>query len=70
MPGRAAIERRLPFSAGKSHRLDDAITDLAGAADDSWLIAGTASGRLVRYDGTGSTVIKRRANSCLPPIWR
>ena len=56
MPGLAAIERRLPFSAGKSHHLDDAITDLAGAADDSWLIAGTASGRLIRFDGAGSTV--------------
>ena len=53
MPGLAAIESRQPFSVGGSHRLDDAVTDLAGAADDSWLIAGSASGRLVRFDSAG-----------------
>lgn len=53
MPGLAAIERRMPFSTTSSRRLDDAVTDLAGAADDSWLVAGTASGRLTRLDGSG-----------------
>ena len=56
MPGLAAIERRQPFSTDVSHRLDDAVTDLAGAVDGGWLIAGTASGRLSRYDRAGKSI--------------
>lgn len=53
MPGLAAIEMRQPFTVGPSHRLDDAVTDLAGA-NDTWLVAGTASGRLTRFDHEGN----------------
>ncbi|MCB1800303.1 MAG: WD40 repeat domain-containing protein [Gammaproteobacteria bacterium] len=62
MPGLAAIERRLPFSLVGSRRLDDAITDLAGAADDSWLMAGTASGRLTRLGGSGEPLDEWQAH--------
>ncbi len=56
MSGLASSERRQAFAVGASYRLDDAVTDLAGAEDDTWQIAGTASGRLVRFDGSGRPV--------------
>ncbi len=56
MSGLAAIECHQPFTVDISNRLDDAITDLAGARDDSWFIAGTAAGELVRLDRTGRPV--------------
>lgn len=62
MPGLAAIQRRLPFSVAGSRRLDDAVTDLAGATDDSWLVAGSASGRLTRFDGSGELLNEWQAH--------
>jgi WD40 repeat protein len=44
---------RPTFCSSGSQSLDDAVTDLAGAADDSWIVAGTASGRLYRCDSSG-----------------
>jgi WD40 repeat protein len=44
---------RQTFCPGDSQRLDDAVTDLVGASDDSWIVAGTASGRLYRCDNNG-----------------
>ena len=56
MPGLAAIDHRQPFNVDVSHRLNDAVTDITGAFDGSWMIAGTARGQLLRYDRAGSRI--------------
>lgn len=56
MPGLAAITMQQTFFAGYSHRLDDAVTDLAVVPGDDAVIAGTASGRLYRFDRNGTPI--------------
>lgn len=62
MPGLAAIDRRQPFSIGASHLLDDAVTDVAIEAKGHWLVAGTASGTVLRFDRGGRQIGRWQAH--------
>ena len=53
MSGLAAVATPAPFGCGWSRALDDAVTDLAWAADGAQLFVGTAGGLVYRFASDG-----------------